>query len=56
MGEFGQSSLALAEEALLRGNKADVLFHTQRAEQALPEGSPGWLRLQDVKRVAEDMN
>ena len=56
VGEFGQSSLALAEEALLRGNKADVLFHTQRAEQALPEGSPGWLRLQDVKRVAEDMN
>ncbi len=55
-GEFGQSSLALAEEALLRGSKADVLFHTQRAEQALPEGSPGWLRLQDVKRVAEDMN
>ena len=55
-GEFGQSSLALAEEALLRGNKADVLFHTERAEQILPEGSPGWLRLQDLKRVAEDMN
>lgn len=55
-GEFGQSSLALAEEALLRGRKADLLFHTERAEQILPEGSPGWLRLQDVKRVAEDMN
>ena len=55
-GEFGQSSLALAEEALLRGSKADVLFHTQRAEQTLPEGSPGWLRLQDVKRAAEDLN
>jgi predicted Zn-dependent protease len=54
-GEFGQSSLALAEEALLRGNKDDVLFHVQRAEQALPEGSPGWLRLQDLKRVSEDM-
>ena len=55
-GEFGQSSLALAEEALLRGSKADVLFHTQRAEQTLPEGSPGWLRLQDVKHAAEDLN
>lgn len=54
-GDFGQSSLALAEEALLRGSKEDVLFHTERAEQALPEGSPGWLRLQDLKRVAEDM-
>ena len=53
--QYGLSSLALAEEALLRGRMEDVLFHAGRAQEQLPEGSPGWLRLQDLKRVAEDL-
>ncbi|MEE9301112.1 MAG: M48 family metalloprotease [Alphaproteobacteria bacterium] len=54
-GDYGESSLALAEEAFLRHRPQDVAFHLARAEQHLAEGTPGWLRLQDLKRAAEDL-
>lgn len=51
--QYGDSALALAEEAFLQRRKEDLDFHIGRAERYLAEGSPGWLRLQDLKRAAE---
>lgn len=52
---IGESSLALAEEALLLGNLDDVEFQAQRAEQYLKEGSQSWLELENVKQQAQDL-
>ncbi len=51
-GDMGQSSLALAEEALLRGKKADARYHAGRAERLMPRGSIGWLKSQDILQAA----
>ena len=53
-GEQGESSLALAEEALLRDKPRDAAFHAARAQSLLPEGSPSWFKAGDVVRHAED--
>ena len=45
----GGASLALAEEALLRGKKKSALTHAQQALERLAEGSPGWFRAQDIE-------
>lgn len=55
IGNIGESSLALAEEALLLGNLDDVEFHVRRAEQYLQRGTQSWLQLEDVKRQAKDL-
>ena len=52
-GDLGMAAVALAEEALVQGDKAAARQQAQRALQTLPEGSAGWLRAQDVQRVAE---
>lgn len=52
-GDIGQSSLALAEEALLVGDNPRARFHAGRAEKLLPTGSPGWLQAQDILQAAE---
>ncbi len=52
LGNNGGASLALAEEALLRGRKKSALTHAQRALESLPEGSPGWFRAQDIESAA----
>ncbi len=54
-GEQGESSLALAEEAMLRNKPRDATFHAARAQSLLPEGSPGWFKAGDVARQAEDV-
>ena len=51
-GERAESSLALAEEAILLGRKEEARFHAGRAEQLLPRGSPGWLKAQDILEAA----
>ncbi len=48
LGEVGRSSLALAEEALLRGNEKEVRFHAGRAAEMFPRGSPEWLQAEDM--------
>jgi predicted Zn-dependent protease len=53
-GQFGMSSLALAERDLLRGKLRDALFNVGRAEKKLKKGSTGWTRAQDVKRLARE--
>ena len=47
-GNIAQSSLALAEEALLKGDSNAARFHAGRAEKLLPHGSRGWLEAQDI--------
>ncbi len=49
LGNNGGASLALAEEALLRGKMKSALTHAQRALERLAEGSPGWFRAQDIE-------
>ena len=54
-GQTGLSSLAMAEEALLRRQKREALFYAGRAERELPRGSPGWTQAQDVLRSADEI-
>lgn len=46
--QFGMSSLASAERAFLSGRSDEARSHAGRAEAALPAGSPGALRAQDI--------
>ncbi len=52
-GKMGESSLALAEEALLVGKKEPAIYHATRAETLLPRGSIGWLKAQDILETAK---
>jgi predicted Zn-dependent protease len=52
LGNAGGASLALAEEALLKGNKGGALSLVKRAMASLPDGSPSWFRAQDIKSAA----
>ena len=47
-GDTGMATLATAERLALIGNRPDALLQARRAAKLLPEGSPGWLRAQDI--------
>ena len=47
-GNYGMAELATAERYALAGNIKDALLHARRAATEMPEGSPGWLRAQDI--------
>jgi predicted Zn-dependent protease len=49
MNNPGMTSLARAEMAVLRGNRAEAQAHAAAAEHALPPGTPAWQRAQDLK-------
>jgi predicted Zn-dependent protease len=51
-GNIGMAALALAEEAMLRGDYRVALGQAQRAERLLPVGSPPYLRVQDLQAQA----
>ncbi len=53
LGEQGLTAYALAEEALARGDRALARAQAARAEALLPAGTPGWLRAQDIRAVAD---
>jgi len=53
-GQLGLAALAQAEAALRRGHKKDALSHAKRAEARLDKSSSAWLRLQDIKRDAQE--
>lgn len=55
-GDFGQTALAQAEEAIYRSQKQQALGHARRALDLLPEGSPSWLRAQDIEIQAQRKN
>ncbi len=52
-GELGLSALASAERALSTGKFKEAIGQAGRAQKKLPEGSPGWLRAQDVELLAQ---
>jgi predicted Zn-dependent protease len=53
-GRLGLSALASAEQHLSTGNFKTARDQALRAQQKLPEGSPGSLRAQDIERAAMD--
>jgi predicted Zn-dependent protease len=55
MGDTGMTALSLAEAALARKEAPEARDQAQRAQQILPEGSPGWLRAQDIQNLAEQV-
>lgn len=52
-GDNARASLATAERYALQGASRDALIHANRALDQLPVGSPGWLRADDIRAVAE---
>lgn len=54
-GDSGGASLAAGEYALLVGHADDARLHAGRAERELAEGSPGWLRAQDIRQEADQI-
>ena len=55
LGEEGKASLALAETAVIAGRRDDAFLYLARAERLIPPADPSWLRLQDLRRSAEDL-
>jgi predicted Zn-dependent protease len=53
-GQMGESSLALAEEAMLLDKRSEAKFHAGKAVQELPTGTPGWLQAQDILHAASN--
>lgn len=53
-GDLGMSAVALAEEALIQGDYEVARRQAQRAQQIVARGSGGWLRADDIRRVAEE--
>lgn len=45
----GMTSLARAEMAILRGQRAEAQSHAATAERTLQPGTPAWQRAQDIK-------
>jgi len=55
-GRMAESALASGEQALLEGRPKDALLHANHALGIVPEGSPGWLRAQDIYYLATRQN
>jgi predicted Zn-dependent protease len=51
--QMGESSLALAEEAILQHKTVDAIGLARRAQGLLPKGSANWLRAGDIIALAE---
>ena len=52
--DFGNLALALAEQSVLQGRISDTKRHVRQALKIFPEGSPGWLRAQDIGNVVAE--
>ncbi|WP_340588288.1 M48 family metalloprotease [Erythrobacter alti] len=51
-GDTPRARLASAEQQIMAGNPQGALMNASAAEQALPTGSPDWIRAQDVQLQA----
>ena len=51
-GDMARARLASAEQQVLSGRMREALASAQAAEVALPQGSPDWLRAQDIAMQA----
>ncbi|WP_417449024.1 M48 family metalloprotease [Kordiimonas sp.] len=54
VGREAEASLATAERFYSAGSPMQAVMHAQRAMQAFDEGSPEWLRAQDIMYVSEE--
>jgi predicted Zn-dependent protease len=52
-GDAPMADLAQAEEFLARGKWKEARQFAERAQQGLKEGSPGWLKAQDIQFAAD---
>ena len=52
-GDMPRARLASAEQQVLGDEMEQALFSAKAAEAALPEGSPDWLRAQDIAMQAQ---
>ena len=52
-GDIGDSSVALAEAAMLQGRKGDAIMQAKRAQHHLNKGSTGWLKAEDILRATK---
>lgn len=50
-GDTGMATLATAERYALVGNVINAISLARRAANIMPEGSPGWLRAQDILKL-----
>lgn len=53
-GDIGMASLASAERYLVLNELRDAQGQAERAARLMKEGSPGWLRAQDIIAAAKD--
>lgn len=51
-GQEAMAALATAERLARSGAFPEAISQAERAQQGLPEGTPGWLRAEDLKMVA----
>ena len=54
-GNLGHSSIALAEEALLRGKPKIAEFHAGRVHKLFSQGEREWLIAEDIRLAAKDL-
>ncbi len=52
-GDMARARLASAEQQAMSGHMAQALHSAKSAEAALPQGSPDWLRAQDIALAAQ---
>ena len=52
-GDVGMTALSLAESAIARGDVKEALDQAKRAQGILSEGTPAWLRAQDLEELAQ---
>lgn len=52
-GDIGMASLATAERMMIQNNRRDARFQADRALRLLTQGSPAWLRAQDIKNATD---
>lgn len=55
LNQLGESSLALAEEAVIRGRNQDAIRLAERAQKMLKSGSPDWIRAEDIVNQAKNL-
>lgn len=51
LGETGKAQLATAERLAILGRYEDARIHADRALTRLPDGSPGWIRANDISAL-----
>lgn len=54
LGRIGESSHALAEEAIIMGKTRFAIRHAKKAKQNLSKNSPKWLRADDIEVIARE--